>query len=159
MTLAPGLLYPNGMMTTEMVARTIQLIIAPVVMITSCCILAGGMLTYYSAIGERLRLALRERVDLLRSRAGSAGMPDEILAERLEEIDDEVPGLLSGHRLMRTALGAVLLAVAFFILDMFTIAASLVADRAGLAAAILFVFLAGVASLRGGEIAAGDDMF
>ena len=46
-------------MDPEMVTRTILLIIAPVVMITSCCILGSGLLAHYSSLGERLHLAAR----------------------------------------------------------------------------------------------------
>jgi len=53
-------------MNLEMIVRTIQLIIAPAVMITSCCIFTNGLLGHYAAIGERLRITIRERVDLLR---------------------------------------------------------------------------------------------
>ena len=48
-------------MDLEMVARTIQFIIAPAVMITSCCIPGTGLLGHYSSIGERLRVTVRER--------------------------------------------------------------------------------------------------
>jgi len=43
-----------------MVARTIQLIIAPAVMINSCCIFGAGLLGHYSSIGERLPVTVHE---------------------------------------------------------------------------------------------------
>jgi hypothetical protein len=52
-------------MNLEMTARSIQLIIAPAVMITSCCIFTNSLLGHYTAIGERLPITIRERVDLL----------------------------------------------------------------------------------------------
>lgn len=53
-------------MDLKIIARTIQLIIAPAVIITSCCILGSGLLEHYSSIGERLRVAVSERADLLK---------------------------------------------------------------------------------------------
>jgi hypothetical protein len=47
-------------MSAEMVARTIQLIIAPVVMVTTCSILLGGLLSHYAALNDRLRGMARE---------------------------------------------------------------------------------------------------
>src|ERR1041385_1344158 len=88
-------------MDLEMVARTIQLIIAPAVMITSCCIFTNGLLAHYAAIGERLRITVRERVDLLKeTEAGSQRRPTIegnaegsglIIQERLADIDFQIP--------------------------------------------------------------------
>ncbi len=52
-------------MTTEMIVRTISLILAPVVMITSCVLLLNGLLTRYEVISARMRAMHRERLDLL----------------------------------------------------------------------------------------------
>jgi len=131
-------------MDPEMVARTIQLIIAPAVMITSCCIFTNGLLVHYAAIGDRLRLTVRERVDLLReTEAGK--MPSVIAQERLEDIDFQIPNLLRHHLLVRTSLAGTFIAIIIYILDMFVIAYSVLSNQTGLYSTILVVFLLGVA--------------
>lgn len=145
-------------MDLEMIARTIQLIIAPAVMITSCCIFGAGLLTHYAGIGERLRLTVRERVDLVReTSADESAHP--IAKERLEDLDDQIPQLLRHHWLMRTSLVGVLFGMIFYILDMFVIAFSVTANQAGLYGLILVVFMLGVTSQLVGVIYAVVDAF
>jgi hypothetical protein len=145
-------------MDPEMVTRTIQLIIAPVVMITSCCILGSGLLAHYSSIGERLRLTVRERVELLREMAAGTS-PGLITHERLLDIDAQVPGLLHHHQLIRTSLAAVLIAILVFIVDMFTIAFSVLSNAASLSNMVLVVFMIGVTSLLIGVTYAVFDVY
>ena len=145
-------------MDPEMVARTIQLIIAPAVMITSCCIFTNGLLAHYASIGERLRVTVRERVDLLReaevnSRSGL------IVQERLEDIDFQIPNLLRHHLFVRTSLAGTFIAIVVYILDMFVIAYSVLAIRMGFYSAILIVFLLGVASQLVGVLYSVIDAF
>lgn len=145
-------------MDLEMVARTIQLIIAPAVMITSCCIFTNGLLAHYASIGERLRVTVRERVDLLReaevnSRSGL------IVQERLEDIDFQIPNLLRHHLFVRTSLAGTFIAIVVYILDMFVIAYSVLAIRTGFYGAILIVFLLGVASQLVGVLYSVIDAF
>ena len=131
-------------MSAEMVARTIQLIIAPVVMVTTCSILLGGLLSHYAALNDRLRGMARERLDLLR---GSRPTEDTITIERFDEIDTQVPELLRRHKLLRDAVLAVHSAILIFVADMFVIAVAAVTEFAGSASAVLVVFLAGTAAL------------
>ena len=49
-------------MNAEMVARIIQLILAPVVMISACAILESGLLGHYASINARLRNMTHERL-------------------------------------------------------------------------------------------------
>jgi hypothetical protein len=127
-----------------MVARTIQLIIAPVVMVTTCSIMLGGLLGHYAAINDRLRGMSRERLDLLRK---GMDMTDAITAERFQEIDTQVPELIHRHKLVRNAVLAVYCAILVFVVDMFVIAISTVTDIAWITGAVLIVFLAGTATL------------
>ena len=53
-------------MTAETIARTIQLIVAPVVMVTAGAILSGGLLSHAGAINDRLRTLAHERLDVER---------------------------------------------------------------------------------------------
>ena len=133
-------------MTAETVSRTIQLILAPVVMVTACAILAGGLLTRYAAINDRLRAIARERLDLLRAGAGAA-QRDSFTTERLEELDAQVPGLLHRHKQARDAVLGIYAASLVFIGNMFLIALAAATQSEWLANAVLLVFLAGIATL------------
>jgi Protein of unknown function (DUF2721) len=144
-------------MDLEMVARTIQLIIAPAVMITACCIFGAGLLGHYSSIGERLRLTVREKVDLLRETYSASGA-SLIIKARLEDIDDHIPTLLRHHLLIRTSLAGTLIAMIFYIIDMFVIAFSVIANRSGLYGVIIIIFMLGVASQLTGVIYAVFDV-
>jgi hypothetical protein len=156
-------------MDPEMVARTIQLIIAPAVMITSCCIFTNGLLAHYASVGERLRVIMRERVDLLREveadswhPPGTEGVAEKsglIIQERLEDIDFQIPNLLRHHLLVRTSLAGTFIAIIVYILDMFVIAYSVLSNRPGFYGAILVVFLLGVGSQLVGVLYAVLDAF
>jgi hypothetical protein len=145
-------------MDLEMVARTIQLIIAPAVMITSCCIFTNGLLAHYASIGERLRLTVRERVDLLKE-AEVSSSSDLIVQERLEDIDFQIPNLLHHHLFMRTSLAGTFVAIVVYILDMFVIAYSVLSNRTGFYGAIPVVFLLGVAAQLIGVLYSVMDAF
>jgi len=153
-------------MDLEMVARVIQLIIAPAVLLTACCIFTNGLLVLYAAIGERLRVTVRERVDLLRETEADKTRCSErvegsnrIVKERLEDIDFQIPNLLRHQLLVRDSLAGTFIAMAFYILDMFVIAFSIISDRTGLYGAALAVFLLGVASQLIGVLNSVFDAF
>ncbi len=76
-------------MNAEMVTRIVQTIIAPVVMVNACAILLGGLLNQSAAVNDRLRGMTRERIEML----GTSGAvtADRLLAERLDEIDTQLP--------------------------------------------------------------------
>src|SRR5438093_175263 len=107
------------------VARTIQLILAPSVLLTTCAILLGSFEQRYSAVNGRLRALMRERLELLRSPAGdllSGTTPHDAYAtERLTEIDAQVPTLLSRHRLIRNSIVILFCAMVDFIATMMAI--------------------------------------
>jgi hypothetical protein len=134
-------------MTIQAVAQTIQLIIAPVVMVTTCGIILTGFLARYAAINDRLRLMVRERLDLLRPNPELPGQSARYAAaldrERLAQIDAQVPELLRRHRLLRDAIFLLYLAIAVFIASMLGIAAAAVSGLAWLATAALVSFLTG----------------
>jgi hypothetical protein len=129
-------------MQLDTLAHTLQVIIAPVVMVTACAIFLGGLLSRYAAINDRLRLMARERLDLLR-------LPDEtpFSRERIEEIDNQIPLLLKHHRQAHDSVLVVYVATAIFLLDMFVIALGTVMYTDWVGAAILVLFLAGMAAL------------
>src|SRR5579859_706139 len=54
-------------MSVEAITRMIQLILAPVVLVSACAIFVGGLLSHYEAINARMRSMARERLELVRS--------------------------------------------------------------------------------------------
>jgi hypothetical protein len=140
-------------MSLETVARTIQFILAPVVMVTSCAILVGGLLQRYAAINDRMRLMTRERFDLLRAAKTSKNVESDVFSdERLREIDHQLPDLLRRHKRTHDAVLAVYSATIVFIADMFVIALAAALSAAWAATAALIAFLCGTAVLFSGVV-------
>lgn len=143
-------------MTVEEITRAIQLILAPVVMITSCAILVGGMLTHYAAINDRLRSLARERLTLLQGTEGTLSVVsvagDAFKTERLLEIDKQLPSLLRRHMLVHHGVVATYGAIAVFVVSMFVIAFAVASQSASLATAALVLFLIGTAVLLAGLV-------
>jgi hypothetical protein len=134
-------------MDVETLARTIQIILAPVVMITSCAIILGGLWSHASSINDRLRAMNRERLDLWR-----APSADAYTAERMLEIDTQAPLLLRRHRRVRDAIVTIYVAILVYISSMFaTAGAALLNISATLA---LLLFLAGTLLLLSGVLLA-----
>jgi hypothetical protein len=110
-------------MSAATIAQTIQLILAPVVMVTACAILVGGIVSHYAAINDRLRTLTRERLDLLRGPNGALSSAftsgDAFRTERLQEIDRQVPHLARRLDLIHHALLAVYGAILIFVLSNF----------------------------------------
>ncbi len=104
-------------MSPEAIGRTIQLILAPVVMFSACSIFVSGILNHYTSVGDRIRALTRERLDLLREPVNKP-----LGAERLEEIDVQLPELLHRHQLIHHALLAVYAAIGILVLTMCIIA-------------------------------------
>ncbi len=127
-----------------MVGQIIQLILAPVVMITSCSLVLNGLLSRYAAINDRLRLMVRERLDLLRAPA------DSLEAERLNEIDQQIPDLLRRHRQTHDAVLLIYFAVLLFVASMFVIALLVISGTAWIGTIVLVLFLGAILALMGG---------
>jgi Flp pilus assembly protein TadB len=125
--------------------KTIEVIVAPAVMVTACGILLTGMLAHYSAINERLRALTTERLDL-----ALVTPPEDHGArarERLTEIDHQVPMLISRHQQVHHAILLLNTAVVTLILSMFVIAAAALANSGAVGTVSLVVFLGGVTAL------------
>jgi len=137
-------------MDIQTAGKTIQLILAPVVMVTACGILLTGMLAHYSAINDRLRALARDRLGL----ALVTPLEDHVALarERLTEIDHQVPMLIHRHRQVHHAIVLTNGAVVTLVLSMFVIAAAALDDSSLLGTIALFVFLAGTASLMSGVL-------
>jgi hypothetical protein len=145
-------------MNVEMVARNIQIILAPVVLVTACAILAQGLLGRYAVVTDRLRALAGERLELLYSNhalEGGAGPAEEKLRrERLALVDNQLPMLASHHKRTHDAVLAVYSAVVLFVADMFAIALVAVYELQWLANLVLLLFLAGTALLLLGALTA-----
>ncbi len=130
-------------MDVETFARTIQTILAPVVMVSACAIILGGLWSHATSINDRLRVMNRERLDLWR-----APSTDAYAAERTLEIDTQAPMLLRRHLRVRDAIVTLYAAVLVYLVSMFAIAgASLLNTPATLA---LLLFLVGTLLLLTG---------
>lgn len=131
-------------MSAQTVAQTIQLILAPVVMITACAFITNGLMSRFTRINDRMRMLARERFDLLRTASQDARARDDLFfKQRLRETDRQLPMLLQRHQLLRNALLLVYCAIATFIVDMFTIGMSALLHQEILATIALGVFLLG----------------
>ncbi len=129
-------------MNAETVARTIQLILAPVVMVTACALILNGILSRYAAVNDRLRALSRERFEVLQGGAQAV-----LAAERLGAIDSQVPLLIRHHNLLHDGVLAVYLTIGVYISNMFVIAIAAVSGTAWMATAALVIFLAGTGVL------------
>src|SRR6516165_11315350 len=89
-------------MTVKTAAMTIQLILAPVVMVSACGILLTGMLSHYGNINDRIRRLTTERLQL--SQVAPAEGHETLAGERLVEIEHQVPMLVSRHRQVHHAI-------------------------------------------------------
>ena len=132
-------------MQLSTIASTIQLIIAPVVMVSACAILLTGLLSRYAGINDRMRAMARERFDLL-------GSSDPLKRARLNVIDTQFPLLLQHHWLAHQSVLTVYLAVTIFILDMLAIALAAVAYADWVGIMILALFVLGMAALFAGMV-------
>lgn len=111
-------------MDTKTVVTTIQLIIAPVVMISACALLNNGLLTRYGTVNNRLRALTKERLDLTLNKHQIQLLSMDYLVERIQQIDRQLPDLLDRHHKIHRALTAVYMSIMFYVLTMFVIAFS-----------------------------------
>ena len=132
-------------MTVDTAAKTIQLILAPVVMVSACGILLTGMLSHYGSINDRIRRLTVERLQLSQLRPVEGHQA--LAGERLVEIDHEVPMLIARHQQVHHAILLAFTAVAILVLSMFIIAATALSHSSAVGTVALFVFLSGTAAL------------
>ena len=135
-------------MNIQTAGKTIQLILAPVVMVTACGILLNGMLAHYAAINDRIRALVAERLRF--ALVSPAADVRALAVERIDEIDHQVPMLIQRHRQVHHAILLVNSAVVILVLSMFVIGAAALADSDGLGTAALFMFLSGTGAVMGG---------
>jgi hypothetical protein len=131
-------------------AKTIQLILAPVVMVSACGILLTGMLNHYGSINDRIRKLTGERLEL--SQLSPAEGHEHLARERIIEIDHQVPMLIGRHRLVHHAILLGNTAVATLVVSMFVIAAAALGHSSTTGTVALLVFLAGTAAVMGSAV-------
>ena len=149
-------------MNLQSIGTVIQLIVAPVVMVTSCAILIGGMLTQYAALNDRLRAMTRERLELLRTTGDALSVSEATAtpyhAERLKEIDTQLPWLLHRHRIVHNAVLMTYTAILLLVVSMGFIAAAALAHSAFAASTALLVFLGGAALMGVGLVLIAEEI-
>lgn len=126
-------------MTADELTRAIQLILAPVVMVSAASIFVSGLLTRYAAINDRVRDMVRERFELINS--------DDLTKtgrERLSEIDAQLPGLLHRHRLVHNALLTVYAAILALVVCMCVIALTATIVAGWIATFVFGIFVVGL---------------
>lgn len=136
-------------MSATDIARTIQLIIAPVVLISACMLFENGVLARYTSLGQRIRTMTHERFDLLRA----DGTNHVFTLERLQEIDRQLPLLTKRHRLVQTSALLTFSAIAIFVGTMFVIALSVALNASVIGMLALAMFLVGTGVLLIGILA------
>ena len=126
-----------------MITRIIQLILAPVVMVSACAVFVGGLLSHYEAINARMRTISPERLEILRG----SGNADRFVNERLVELDEQLPQLLQRHALVHHALLAAYTGILILVASMCAIAFSAVTAAESLVALVLAMFVAGILAI------------
>jgi Protein of unknown function (DUF2721) len=137
------------------VAKTIQLIIAPVVLITACAIIQGSILNRFITVGQRMRSLAHERLELLQADK----LEEAFYLERLQEIDQQIPFLKLRHQLVQKSALLTYSAIAIFLISMFAIALSVASRSHEIATLALICFLFGTCLLLVGVIFAAQEIW
>jgi Flp pilus assembly protein TadB len=138
------------------IAEIIQLILAPVVMITACGLLLTSLGNRYAAVTNRLRSLSQEHFDLLQK----PEQPDvyfDFTQERIQQIESQIPELLRHHQALHCSLLIIYVAIAFFLTSMFILAGAAMVQWVLLEVLSLLVFLAGILSLFTGVLLTAID--
>jgi uncharacterized protein DUF2721 len=148
-------------MGIDTIIRTISLILAPVVMISSCAIFLNGLFGHYQNIAARLRDMHRERLELLQTVGTSttAEVTAGIIVQRILEIDTQLPNMLRRHKLIRDAVVAIGVAISIFITSMFIIALATTTNSPLAAVIALLAFLLGTGALLVGVITTTVELY
>jgi hypothetical protein len=134
--------------TAAEIATTIQLVLAPVVMVSACAITLNGLIGHYQSVNDRVRMMLAERISLLRKPIEA----DMFGPERLAEIDHQVPDLVRRHKLMRNAVLSIDCAMVIFVASMLAIALETVSSSVAVGTVVLILFMLGTFALLVGVV-------
>lgn len=135
------------------IQNVISLILAPVVMISSCTLFMNGLLQRYDSLSARLRAMHIEHMELLRAireeNAANQCDPRETGSlcnfnkERLVELESEMPHLLKRHRLQWHAILAAEISIGTLVLSMFEIGFHVITHMPWVESVALFTLLVG----------------
>lgn len=142
-------------MTIDTILRTISLILAPVVMITSCAIFLNGLIARMDSISSRMRAMHHERLELLEALGNSSSSVQPTVGfstQRVHEIEVQLPHILQRHRMLHNAVVTVAATIVILVTSMFIIAASGLSNSTPIAVIALLTFLIGTATLLVGVI-------
>jgi len=135
----------------------IEVMVAPVVLITSAALLFGALLAMYTSINDRMRGMTRERREILTEPTGTGLSSASVPAsgrERLTQIDTQLPMLLRRHRLLHDAVFLIVAGVAVLVLSVVAIAVA-VTNRSGPVGTVALVLVvAGTVTILGGLLIA-----
>jgi hypothetical protein len=137
--------------------QTIQLLVAPVVMVSACGLLCLALYNRLAAVVGRLRAMAKEEVDTL-ARLSLAGAepgkktPERRLRARVTTLEEQVDHVMSRARLIRAALTCLLSAVLCMLVCSLALGLSVVARA--FATVALGAFFAGVLVMIAGVILA-----
>lgn len=133
------------------VVRTIQLIIAPVLMLNATALIVNGLLSRFKSIGNRLRHLTKEQLDLLAPTDG-ANQTAEYRHHRIAIIEHQLPGLLRRHGWMHNAVLAAYGSILLYVASMVIIAGAALSDSNEASYAALVVFICGTLVLLVGVV-------
>lgn len=135
-------------MEHDALVKTINLIIAPVVMITACGIMLNGLMVRYSWLSDRSRSVYQERLGLLELDL----IESQAKGDRLHHLNHLLPDVLKHHHQVHDVLVLIYLAIVFFVLDMLFIAVAIANNSAWLNQLVIITFLAGISILLVGML-------
>jgi hypothetical protein len=135
-------------MEHDTLVKTINLIIAPVVMITACGIMLNGLMIRYSWLSDRSRSVDQERLGLVELNLIES--PEK--SDRLHHLNHLLPDILKHHHQVHDVLVLIYLAIVCFVLDMLFIALAIANNSSWLNQLVIIIFLAGIAILLIGMV-------
>jgi hypothetical protein len=124
--------------------------LAPVVLMTTAAIVAGGILTMYAAVNDRMRAMTAERLARLTDEHGELTITSDLPAadrQRVGLIDAQLPRLVRRHRRLHNALFLIYTAILFFVVAMVLVAEGVTVAAGGVGIAALVVLLVATATL------------
>lgn len=139
----------------------ISAMVAPVVVITAGGILSSGLLMMYGAVNDRMRAMTRERLDILTGPGGSLLTPAKVAgsgAERLAEIDRQLPMLLRRHGLLHNSVLLIYLALAVLVLGVIAIGLAVTTHSEAVGRAALVLVLAGTTLILAALVVAAQSL-
>jgi hypothetical protein len=138
-------------MGTELYFKTIQLMLAPAVMISACGLLLLGISNKYSAITNRMRLLSEERRRYFHKIKEGKEL-DYLETTRLQSVSRQLGELLVSARRVRNVISSYVIGLFLFILTSLVIGFDIFLNLKFTETLALFTFIAGMLSVGTGLI-------